>query len=125
MSCHRIGLIDYPTIPECSIFVAITLCGVTVRSCGQLSPRKRITFSESLMLHQSYHPRAGQPPEGPIDVYVSFWSLTQLHVGKVRVARERSVCYRFQFRESHPHQHRVVGHRILGERFQVDACEPG
>ena len=69
------------------------------------------------MLHQPYHPRARQPSEGPVDVYFSFWSLrTQLHVGKVRVARERAISYFFQFRETHPHQHRVVGYRILGER---------
>ena len=125
MGCHRIGLIHYPAVPECSIFVAITLCGVTVRSCGQLSPRERNTNPESVVLHQPYHPRAGQPPEGPIDVYVSFWSLTQLHVGKVRVARERTVCYCFQFRETHPHQHRVVGYRILGECLEVDTRYPG
>ena len=126
MSCHRIGLIDYPTIPECSIFVAITLCGVTVRSCGQLSPRERNTNPESVVLHQPYHPRAGQPPESPIDAYVSLWSLrAQLHVGEVRITRERTIRYRFQLWETHPHQHRVVGYRILGECLEVDTRYPG
>ena len=113
-------------MPECSIFVAITLCRVVARSFGQLSPRERNTNPASVVLHQPYHPRARQPPEGSIVAYIPCGSLrTQLHVGEVRVARERSVCYRFQFRESHPHQHWVVGYRILGECLEVDTRYPG
>ena len=123
---HRIGLIHYPAVPECSIFVAISPCRVVARSCSQLSPRERNTNPASVVLHQPYHPGAGQPPESPIDVYVSFWSnRTQLHVGEVRVARERTIRYCFQFWETHPHQHRVVSYRILGERLQVDTRYPG
>ena len=64
----------------------------SLRYVGRLGFRerwllKRNTFSKSLVLHQPYHPRAGQPSEGPVDVYVSLRSLrTQLHIGEVRVA---------------------------------------
>ena len=66
---HLLGLIHYPAMPNQVVLVVIfSLRYVGRLGFSELCILKWITFSESLMLHQPYHPRARQPPEGPIDV---------------------------------------------------------